>query len=119
MKNTEGSPIVTLGEIDPEAIKLLIAERDALRMALNKYSEDELLCNTAKDGAILRLTSERHTDTELLRKALDALEESVDLVVIEVREYEKWHGTRRAKIDGMRQYAEQHRAVITAIRERL
>jgi hypothetical protein len=60
------------------------------------------------------------TDRQLLQQALDALEESVDLVR---HEYSiDWrHGlsTRKAQLEGMKAGLDAHDAAITALRERL
>jgi len=60
------------------------------------------------------------TDREIMQQALDALENSVDLVR---HEYSiDWrHGlsTRKAQLEGMKAGLDAHDAAITALRERL
>jgi hypothetical protein len=62
------------------------------------------------------------TKDEALRLALEALENSVDLVVEDAYNAEKLYGnypTRQSKISGLKILADQHKEAITAIQEAL
>ena len=59
---------------------------------------------------------------EALKLALEALENSVDLVVEDAYNAEKLYGnypTRQGKVGGLKVLADQHKAAITAIKEAL
>jgi hypothetical protein len=60
------------------------------------------------------------TDRELMKQALDALEESVD-TVHQISESDWRHPipTRKTQLDGIKNLVEQHKAAITALKERL
>ncbi len=60
------------------------------------------------------------TDRQLFQQALDALDESVD-TVHQISESDWRHGmpTRKTQLDGIKNLVEQHKAAITALRERL
>ena len=62
------------------------------------------------------------TDRQLLQQALDALENSVDLVREDAYQAEKLYGnypTRQGKVNGLKVLADDHEKAITALRERL
>ena len=62
------------------------------------------------------------TQTEALKLALEALENSVDLVVEDAYNAEQLYGkypTRQGKVNGLKVLADQHKAAITAIKEAL
>ena len=67
-------------------------------------------------------THPAHDDTALLRLALEALDDSVGLVVNDALQAEELYGrypTRQARVAGMKKIADDHQAAITALRERL
>ena len=60
--------------------------------------------------------------TEALKLALEALENSVDLVVEDAYNAEQLYGkypTRQGKVNGLKVLADQHKEAITAIKEAL
>jgi hypothetical protein len=62
------------------------------------------------------------TKDEVLKLALEALENSVDLVVEDAYNAEKLYGnypTRQGKVGGLKILADQHKEAITALKERL
>jgi len=62
------------------------------------------------------------TDKEAMKLALDALENSVDLVVEDAYNAEQLYGnypTRQGKVGGLKILADQHKEAITALKERL
>ena len=62
------------------------------------------------------------TDRELMQQALDALENSVDLVREDAYQAEKLYGnypTRQGKVNGLKVLADDHEKAITALTERL
>ena len=62
------------------------------------------------------------TDKEAIKLALDALENSVDLVVEDAYNAEQLYGnypTRQGKVGGLKILADQHKEAITALKERL
>ena len=62
------------------------------------------------------------TDRNLMRQALDALENSVDLVREDAYQAEKLYGnypTRQGKVNGLKVLADNHEKAITALTERL
>ena len=62
------------------------------------------------------------TDREIMKLALEALENSVDLVVNDAYNAEQLYGnypTRQGKVGGLKVLAEQHKQAITAIKEAL
>ena len=69
-----------------------------------------------------KLSEPAHDDTALLRQALEALDDSVGLVVNDALQAEELYGrypTRQARVAGMKKIADDHQAAITALRERL
>jgi hypothetical protein len=61
-------------------------------------------------------------DRELMQQALDALENSVDLVREDAYQAEKLYGnypTRQGKVNGLKVLADDHEKAITALTERL
>jgi hypothetical protein len=62
------------------------------------------------------------TDRELMQQALDALENSVDLVREDAYNAEKLYGkypTRQGQVGGLKVLADDHEKAITALRDRL
>jgi len=62
------------------------------------------------------------TDREIMQQALDALENSVDLVREDAYQAAKLYGnytTRQGKVNGLKVLADDHEKAITALRERL
>jgi hypothetical protein len=62
------------------------------------------------------------TDYELMQQALDALENSVDLVREDAYNAEELYGnypTRQGKVGGLKVLADDHEKAITALRNRL
>jgi hypothetical protein len=62
------------------------------------------------------------TDRNLMQQALDALENSVDLVREDAYQAEKLYGnypTRQGKVNGLKVLADDHEKAITALNERL
>jgi hypothetical protein len=62
------------------------------------------------------------TDRDLMQQALDALENSVDLVREDAYQAEKLYGnypTRQGKVNGLKVLADDHEKAITALTERL
>jgi hypothetical protein len=62
------------------------------------------------------------TDRQLMQQALDALENSVDLVREDAYQAEKLYGnypTRQGKVNGLKVLADDHEKAITALTERL
>jgi len=62
------------------------------------------------------------TDRELMQQALDALENSVDLVREDAYNAEELYGnypTRQGKVGGLKVLADDHEKAITALRDRL
>jgi len=62
------------------------------------------------------------TKDEALKRALESLKNSVDLVVEDAYNAEKLYGnypTRQGKVDGLKILADQHKEAITAIKEAL
>lgn len=68
---------------------------------------------------INQLVAEREADLAAMREALEALEESVDLVRSDYMQ--DWrHGlpTRKAQLDGMKEQVEAHEAAISSLKAR-
>jgi hypothetical protein len=62
------------------------------------------------------------TDRDLMQRALDALENSVDLVREDAYQAEKLYGnypTRQNKVKGLKVLADDHEKAIASLRERL
>jgi len=62
------------------------------------------------------------TDYELMQQALEALENSVDLVREDAYNAEELYGnypTRQGKVRGLKALADDHEKAITALRDRL